>query len=206
MIRLLSLSLVALLPCLGADELRSPQELMEAGVEAFYEADIAGSLVSFDELVERYPQATPQLWQRGLALYYAERFQDGREQFETHQTFNTNDVENAAWHFLCVTKLDGVEAAREVFIPITGDTRVPMKEIHALYAGSGSAEAVVSAAGENRNHLCYAHLYLGLYYEVMDEPEKAKKHMVKAAVDYSMDHYMGVTAQVHAKLRGWVAE
>jgi lipoprotein NlpI len=28
--------------------------------------------------------------------------------------------------------------------------------------------------------------------------------MVKAAVDYQMDHYMGKTAQVHVKLRGWV--
>jgi lipoprotein NlpI len=27
--------------------------------------------------------------------------------------------------------------------------------------------------------------------------------MLKAAVDFKMDHYMGRTAQVHVKVRGW---
>jgi len=54
-----------------------------------------------------------------------------------------------------------------------------------------------------RNHLCYAHLYLGLYHEALGHEEKAKAHMLKAAVDYKMDHYMGKCAQVHVKLRGW---
>ena len=55
-----------------------------------------------------------------------------------------------------------------------------------------------------RNHLCYAHLYLGLYYEALGDAEKSAGHIRKAAFEYSMDHYMGKTAQVHAKLRGIV--
>ena len=190
----------------GAEEAVRPktaQDLFEAGVEAFMEGKMDASLQAFDALVEQEPRALPQLWQRGLALYYAGRFQEGREQFEVHQTVNGQDVENAAWHFLCVTKLEGVETARKGLIPIAGDTRVPMKEIHALYAGRGSEEAVLAAAGENRNHRCYAHLYLGLYYEVLGKTELAREHILKAAVEDSMDHYMGKVAQVHAKLRGW---
>jgi lipoprotein NlpI len=145
-----------------------------------------------------------------LSLYYAEEYKKGREQFELHQTVNPNDVENAAWHFICVAKQEGVDAARKVLIPIKGDSRVPMKEVHDLFAGKGTEEDVMKAAssmdsGEAamQNQLCYAHLYLGLYEEALGHAEKAKEHMLKAAKDFKQDHYMGKTAQVHVKLRGW---
>jgi lipoprotein NlpI len=189
---------------------KTPDQWMEEGVNAFFEARIDDSAKAFDEVVKAVPQAKPQLWQRGLTLYYAKRYQDGREQFEVHQTANSNDVENAAWHFICVARLDGVDAARKALIPIEGDTRVPMKQVHDLFAGKGSVEAVLAAAGEGddtprrRNHLCYAHLYLGLYYEALEQEALAKEHILKAATDYEMDHYMGKTAVTHAKVRGWL--
>ena len=187
---------------------QSPRELMQQGQQLFFQAKIAESIVAFDKLIELQPEAKPHLWQRGLALYYADKFKEGREQFETHQTVNTADVENAAWHFLCVARLEGVEGARKSFIPIEGDSRVPMREVHQLFAGKGSVEAVMKAAeagdeAERRNQLCYAHLYLGLYFEAMKDEAKAKEHMIKSAKDYSMDHYMGETARVHLKVRGW---
>ncbi len=189
----------------------SPNELFRQGVDAFFDADIATSAKAFDELVELVPDAKPQLWQRGLTLYYADRFEEGRDQFEVHQTYNTNDVENAAWHFLCVARAESVEAARKNFIPIKGDSRVPMSEVHQLFAGTGSADEVLKAAeagsgADHRNHRCYAHLYLGLYFEAIGDKEKAKHHMLLAANDYSIDHYMGKTAQVHVKVRGWDKE
>ena len=181
------------------------------GVRLFFDAQIAASATAFDQVITLAPNAAPQLWQRGLSLYYAERFADGRAQFELHQTVNGNDVENAAWHFICVVKVDGLEKARKAFIPIVGDARVPMREIHALFAGTGTVEAVMKAADADgipteaeRDQLCYAHLYLGLFYEATDDAALARKHMRLAAVDYRMDHYMGKVAQVHVKLRGWV--
>jgi lipoprotein NlpI len=184
------------------------QSAFKRGVEMFFEAKPKESVEAFDALLKLEPQAKPELWQRGLSLYYAGDFKGGREQFETHQTFNTNDVENAAWHFLCVAKAESVEAARKLLIPIEGDARVPMKQVHELFAGKAKPEDVLKAAetGEGndlRNHRCYAHLYLGLYFESIGEDAKAKEHMVKAATDYKMDHYMGKVAQVHVKLRGW---
>jgi lipoprotein NlpI len=195
--------------CISVSALaQSPRELMQQGQQLFFQAKIAESIAAFDKLIELQPEAKPHLWQRGLALYYADKFKEGREQFETHQTVNTADVENAAWHFLCVARLEGVEGARKNFIPIEGDSRVPMREVHQLFAGKGSVEAVMKAAeagddAERRNQLCYAHLYLGLYFEAMKDEAKAKEHMIKSAKDYSMDHYMGETARVHLKVRGW---
>lgn len=211
MIRLATtLALLCTLHLSAQESPKTPDQWMEEGVEAFFEARIDDSAKAFDEVVKAVPQAKPQLWQRGLTLYYAKRYQDGREQFEVHQTANSNDVENAAWHFICVARLDGVDAARKALIPIEGDTRVPMKQVHDLFAGKGSVEAVLAAAGDGddtprrRNHLCYAHLYLGLYFEALNQEAKAKEHILKAATDYEMDHYMGKTAVTHAKVRGWL--
>jgi lipoprotein NlpI len=100
-----------------------------------------------------------------------------------------------------------VEKARKSLIPIVGDARIPMKEIHGLFAGSATPEEVLAAATrdpevlQRRDQLCYAHLYLGLYYEALGEEEKSKQHIRKAAVDFKMDHYMGQVAQLHHKLR-----
>ena len=90
----------------------------------------------------------PYLWQRGISDYYAGQFKKGREQFESHKRVNPDDVENAAWHFLCVARTNGIEAARKSLIPIdvTRDSRVPMTEIYELYAGRGSEDAVTNAA------------------------------------------------------------
>jgi lipoprotein NlpI len=205
-----ALFLASILSATAQQPAKTPDQWMETGVDAFFDARIEDSAIAFDEVIEAVPQAKPQLWQRGLTLYYAKRYKDGREQFETHQTANSNDVENAAWHFLCVARLEGADAARKALIPIEGDTRVPMKQVHALFAGTGSVEAVLTAAGEGddsprrRNHLCYAHLYLGLYFEALGDDTKAKDHILKAATDYEMDHYMGKTAITHAKVRGWL--
>ena len=126
---------------------------------------------------------------------------------------NTQDVENAVWHFLCAVRAPGgnLEAAKQELIPIERDSRIPMKEVHDLFGGRGSVAAVLEAAkpdadgvlsDSERNHLCYAHLYLGLYYEAMGDAAKSDEHIRLAAFEYPMEHYMGKTAQVHAKLRG----
>lgn len=216
-----SLNILRVLVCCGLCSVAFPLPLPAAdkdadtcfreGVTAFYDAKPTESVAAFDRLITLVPSVAPQLWQRGLSLYYAEKYTEGRKQFELHQTVNPNDVENAAWHFICVAKSDGVETARKVLIPIEGDTRVPMKEVHDLFAGKGTEAQIMKAAESGtagseslRNQLCYAHLYLGLYHEALGHPGEAQAHMVKAATDYKMDHYMGKTAQVHAKLRGWV--
>ena len=185
-----------------------PQELFTEAVRLFFDAKPVESARRFDQLVVAVPGVEPELWQRGLALYYAERFDDGRKQFELHRTVNPNDVENPAWHFLCVAKLEGVQAARGKLLPVGEDSRVPMKEILDFYAGRCEPAVVLAAAEQGapaarRNQLCYAHLYLGLYYEAAGDPGKAREHMTQAAGPYKMDHFMGQVAVMHAKLRDW---
>lgn len=186
----------------------APQELFGEAVGLFFAGEPLKSAELFDRVAAALPDVEPELWQRGIALYYAERFADGRRQFELHEKVNPNDVENPAWHFLCVARLEGMEAARRAMLPVGDDPRVPMKEILELFAGRGDEAAVLAAAEQGpeqgrRNQLCYAHLYLGLHAEACGDAAAARRHIIAAADRFRMDHYMGRVAVVHAQLRGW---
>lgn len=169
------------------------------GSAYFMAGEIEKSIEDFDKAVELAPRSDPHHWQRGISYYYAGRFREGREQFERHQTVNPSDVENGVWHFLCAARETSVEDARNKMLPISGDPRVPMKEIYELFRGQGTVEAVLEAAGDERAPLFYGHLYLGLYYEALGDAEKAEHHIRTAAEDYGVGHYMWHVARVHAE-------
>jgi lipoprotein NlpI len=177
------------------------------GFEYFRLGRFLPAIADFNKVIELDPRLEPHHWQRGIAYYYAGEFDKGRRQFESHQKVNTNDVENAVWHFLCVARLSGVEKARAALIPIQGDSRVPMKEVHELFAGKIKPADVLTAARAGnpspeqlKLNLFYAHLYLGLYYEALGDPAKTREEILQAANEYAGDDYMGDVARVHARL------
>jgi lipoprotein NlpI len=117
---------VAIAILLAAMSLASPGAqnagaVLDRAVADFEAGRIALSASGFDQVARMVPDLAPQLWQRGIALYYAERYQDCREQFESHRRVNPDDVENAAWHFLCVAKLESPEAARSALLFVGRD-------------------------------------------------------------------------------------
>ena len=168
---------------------------------------MAESIADFDKFIAANPGQEAHHWQRGIAYYYAGRFTDGRKAFELHQTVNSHDVENAVWHFLCAARELGIEKARAALIPIDGDSRVPMAQVHALFAGKLKPEDVMTAAtaGGVRSELkerqvFYANLYLGLYYEALGDAKRARDYIEKSAADYQKHDYMGDVAHVHAEI------
>jgi len=178
------------------------------GIIHFKLAQIDESISDFDEVIKLIPAQAPYHWQRGICYYYAERFEEGRKQFELHQTVNPNDVENAVWHFLCVARSAGLEKARASLIPIGEDARVPMMQIHALFAGKAKSEDVLKAARagepaepELHRRLFYAHLYLGLYCEAIGNETQAREHITQAVHEYGDTDYMSDVARVYLKLR-----
>jgi lipoprotein NlpI len=175
------------------------------GEEKFKLGRFQEAVVDFDKYIELVPNEAANHWQRGIACYYAGQYRAGRRQFELHQVVNPDDVENAVWHYLCVARPDGVEKARESLIKIGQDRRVPMTQIYALFADKGSAEQIMEAAKagqpsptELNQRLFFAHLYLGLYYEAQGDAKLTREHILKAANEFKMDHYMGEIARVHA--------
>jgi lipoprotein NlpI len=200
----LSVFLTALTPGVRADDAAN---LVSRGMQKFRDNEVAGSLADFDRAAQLEPQSAPQLWQRGISDYYAGKFREGRRQFELHQTVNPHDVENAAWHFLCVARVDGVAAARKALLNIdtTRDTRVPMAEIYALYAGRGTKESVLQAAAKDATPeaAMYADLYLGLYYEAAGDQDQSRALIRKAAAAVVPGNYMHDVSKVHLRQRHW---
>jgi lipoprotein NlpI len=178
---------------------QSPQALFNRAVSEFEAGRAVDSARAFDEVARLAPDSAPQLWQRGIALYYAGRFDDCRRQFELHRTVNPDDVENSAWHFLCVARLEGADKAKAALLPVGPDARVPMQEIYQMFSGALTPARVLEAAGSQPAALFYAHLYIGLYSEALGRDAMALTHIKEAAAGRyaGAGGYMHVVARVH---------
>jgi lipoprotein NlpI len=178
----------------------------QRGSQRFILGQIQPAIDDFDRFIQLRPEQEPWHWKRGIAYYYSGRYDEGRRQFEGYQTIDDNDVENAVWRYLCMARVLGVPAARDAMLSIKHDTRVPMMEVDALYRGQAQPEAVLAAvrAGSPTPEALnarsfYAHLYLGLYYEVALDAARAREHITTAATKHKIDHYMWNVADVHAQ-------
>ena len=174
------------------------------GRARFCMGKIKESCDDFDKFIQLEPKASNRQWERGIALYYAKRFKDGAKQFEEYQTYHDNDVENSAWRFLCVAQTDGVKKAQNNLLKIENDRRVPMMKIYAMFQGKAKPGDVLNEATKEKvdeanlnRRKFYAHLYVGLYYEVNGKSDLAKKHITQAQ-KHKIDHYMWDVANVHA--------
>ena len=192
------------LACAGAAVAQNARAVLDRAVGDFAAGRLAEAAAGFDEVAALVPRAAPQLWQRGIALYYVGRYQDCREQFESHRLVNPNDVENAAWHFLCVARADSPAAALEALLPVGPDSRAPMREIYEMFRGELAPEGVI-AAGERATErgrasgLFFAHLYVGLYHEALGNDADARVHLEAAADEQyaPAGGYMHMVARVH---------
>ena len=204
MLRLLPLC--ALLPLAAAVQAQSerPQAILDRAMADFKNSRLKESVAGFDRVAHLAPDYAPQLWQRGIALYYVGRYKDCRAQFESHRKVNPNDVENAAWHFLCVARAESPEKAKAALLPVGPDSRVPMAEIYQMFRGALAPEQVLAAAGPRLESQFCAHLYVGLYYEALGNKERAREHITAAAQDRFAEagDYMHVVARVHLGVRG----
>jgi lipoprotein NlpI len=193
----------------------------ERGCIHFKLGNFKESVRDFDKYIELKPQRKAGHWQRGISCYYAGQYDDGRKQFEGYQDFDSNDIENAVWRYMCMAKAaatrpgtprggDIAEARRDM-LKIKGDRRVPMRQVYEMFRGKLKPADVLAAAGVAPpagnpdkailgRQLFYAHLYIGIYYDLEGDAAQALVHLNKAADDYRIGHYMGDVARVHRDL------
>lgn len=161
------------------------------------------ALEQFEAYLETAPGQLPFLWQRGIAQYFVGDFKGGVKQFEVHRTVNPNDVENAAWHFLCLAKADSFEKAGQMVLPAPGDRRLPMTEVQQMLS-SGDTQSVIdkieaqTGPANKREAEFYGYFYLGLYADAKGNRETALDWMQKSAKEAPRG-YMGDVARVYAK-------
>ncbi len=170
--------------------------------------EISKAIVQFQRYIAEVPEHEAELWQYGIALALAGKYDEGRKLFELHRTVNPNDVENALWHFYCVAKASTAEQARAIVLPAPGDRRVPMEQLLWLYRGV-SEEAGVRAevdklpAGSNQRASAsfYADLYLAMHADALGNRQQALELAAKAAAVKEVNYMTDVGRVYHSVLR-----
>ena len=162
---LLSAPLAILLPTLSAPQPASSQSPVRQGMALFANNKVEEAITVFDQIIATQPSSKPYLWQRGLALYYADRFTDGAErmrhaartralqiclhwrsevcalglwrtEFAADVAVNPNDTEEQIWHLLCLAQVrSGLAAARSAALTVGTDRRPVMRSAQALFLG-----------------------------------------------------------------------
>lgn len=131
---------------LGVPDLSTdPRIATSRGMQAFRKGDVAGSLEQFDAAIAADERYTLYLWQRGLSLYYAGKFEEGAVQFRRDVAANPNDTEEAIWTFLCEAQTKGFEAARKQMLKVGKDSRPIMRMVNELFLGDASEEDLATA-------------------------------------------------------------
>ena len=185
---------------------QNAQLYVQRGMVSFRLGQVAASIDDFDRAEHLNPALTPYLWQRGIAYYYAERFEDGAGQFEADLAVNGHDVEETVWRYLCQAQLHGARTARDGLLPVRDDARPVMSWVYRLFAGDCNTERIVAQyRNAGRRERFYSSLYVGLYYEAERDGDLAR-HFVSLAADMQViEDYMGWVAIVHRRLRGWAS-
>ena len=176
-------------------------------------AEVLFRLGRFKEAVRDYdaaiqfgrPHDQDSCWERGLAQYYAGDFRGGRDQFSRFHGVDSLDIENGLWRFLCIAEDEGIANAQETMLEYRREVRNPFPALLALYLNRGSADAVLedarsdtSSAEELTVNLFYAHYYLGKYYEIIDQRDRALTH-VREALKHEIRHFMYFCAEADEK-------
>ena len=189
------LLLVALLATAG----QNVNAVMDKAAEDFRAGRISIAVRGFDRAALLAPAEAPFMWQRGIAQYYAGQYKECARMFASHRTVNPDDVENAAWHFLCVARSESPEDARRQLLPVGPDSRKPMREIYGLFQGRVTVPQVIEAAGSSVQAQFYAHLYSGLYLEATGNHDAGRAHIKTAAEPRfaAAGQYMHDVARVH---------
>eukprot|EP00960_Hanusia_phi_P015191 448544-Hanusia_phi.AAC.1 len=196
------------------------------GIQDFVNGRVQQSVEAFDKAIELEPSYADILWQRGLSLYYCDRFEAAAKQFERDIRLNPRDTEEAIWRLISQarTGLGFSEAQKQIF-PVEGETREYMRLIYDVCRGSVPLQVLEEKAsstaeratpnpgilqlfpqngGYDRNQFYY-NLYAGLIAEAQGRAAAAQMFLERAVNSpYSKEgDYMWFVASVHCKLRGW---
>jgi lipoprotein NlpI len=194
--------LFALAAPLVATAQESPQALVELAETEFAAGRVEESIAAFDRLAALVPSVAPTLWQRGIALYILGRYADCAAQFASFYAEDPGDLENAAWHFLCVARAQSVERARAGLLKAGPDSRILRQQIYEMLGGQRTPDELLGLAGTSVAIVqFYGHLYVGLYMDASGNRAGAIEHLTTAASEPYNEYggFMNVVAKVYGE-------
>lgn len=192
--------LVALLLLQAADRAGIEAEcraILEKSKDPSARGDAHFKLAEFDKAVAEYetmveldPSLEKSHWRRGIAYFYAGKYEKAARQFEIYNTFDNVDRENGIWRYFSQYKAFGKEKAREGLLKYAKDDREPFPDVYQLFEGKRTPEQILekikSASiddDQRESRYFYAHLYIGLNFAVENKPDDAVAHLKKAVAN-----------------------
>lgn len=186
-----------------------PRQLVQIGMNLFKKGSISESIQAFDEAIKRDHSLEPFMWQRGISLYYDDKYKDCSEQFRKDVAVNPNDIEEVVWAYFCDAKeMQNEDEAKKRMIQLSQpDSREVMKLVYDVVRGIKS-EDDLSAYGNrfkpSSASYFYSQLYLALIAEARHDPEASQAH-IQSAVESEYGRissdYMTAVARNHLALR-----
>lgn len=173
---------------------RDPADLdgySRRGDAYFCLGEFARAAADYDKMVDLEPQLAAAHWRRGIACFYARRFEEAARQFEAYHSLDDVDRENGIWRFFSQVKAHGLKTARERLLQYKKDDRQPFPAVYQLFAEQTTPDAILRSiasadidAVEREKRLFYAHLYIGLEAAIVrNDAAAAIKHLRKAVAN-----------------------
>ncbi len=177
----------------------------------FFLGEFDKSLADYEQMVKLNEEEAPGHWRRGIADFYAGKFKAASDQFELYHSFDDVDRENGIWRYLSQVKAYGREKAREGLLKYKKDDRQPFPDVYQLFAGKMTPDEILKKIREAKiddeereKRVFYAELYIGLNYDVEQDPRQALEHL-KAATATKWPrtagygpHFMWHVGRLHA--------
>jgi lipoprotein NlpI len=165
----------------------------ERGDAYFQSGYFSQAEADYRMMVEIEPKLDPTHWRLGLAYYYTGKFDLSAKQFEKYQTVDDVDRENGLWRFLAMAQTVGKEKARQEMINYKNSDRPPFDDIYKMFQGKLDPDTFsrrVTSATQGGKQRFYADLYLGLYFDVEGQKDRAIQFL-KAAEESSWGRSAG---------------
>ena len=192
---------------------KSLRAYSQRGDAHFFLGQMSEAVTDYDRMIELDENERASHWRRGIALFYARRYEDAAAQFESYHSFDQIDRENGIWRYLSQHRAIGRDKAREGLLKYQKDDREPFPAVYKLFAGTMTPDQILDqiaqadiSKSEREKRLFYAHLYIGLNHAVENEVEPARKHLAEATrntwgptAGYG-PHYMWHVARLHEAL------
>lgn len=169
------------------EDSKQVQAYSQRGDARMFLGEYREAVEDYRRMVELDPKLDASHWRLGIALFFAERYDEAAAQFDRYHAFDDVDRENGIWRYLCQYRASGKEEARKELLRYEKDDREPFPDVYRLFSGEITPEEIVGRIAaaklsetERDKRLFYAHLYIGLNELVEERPDSAREHLRQA--------------------------
>lgn len=150
----------------------------DRGDVRFFLGQFDDAVVDYDRMIALRPEIADQHWRRGLALFFAGKYELAARQFDAFDKIDRIDRENGLWKFLSEVEAFSLLSAKKNLLDYHDDDRPPLTVIYRLFQGKASEQDVMTAVGaapadDRDRQNFYADLYLGLHRAIHGQIDQA---------------------------------